>query len=108
MIEGDQGNDEESLGQTTRRFWRDRYKGQCIRELQADGWRVYTKGFPTIIAEKGCFMRMIVVNPRVNLGKNVTLGLGKRALSEVFFRCFGVKYEVWENPEPEVKDGDWV
>lgn len=104
----DLGNDEEALALPTRRFWRDRFKGLCIKQLQKDGWRVYTKGFPTVVAEKGNFMRLIVVSPRTNLGRGVFLGKGKDVLSKAFFKCFGVKYEIWENQAPETKEEEWV
>lgn len=103
---GDHGSEADYRG--GRKFWRDRAKGQCIDALVRDGWRVYTRGFPTIVAEKGNFMRLIVVNPRVTLGRGAWLGKGKDALSKVFLKCFGVKYEVWGQPDAVPKEDDFV
>lgn len=80
----------------------------CIESLRKDGWSVYTRGMPSVIAEKGCFMRMIVVTPKVNLGKGVMLGRGKDALSRAFYKCFGIKYEVWGGVERFPEDREWV
>lgn len=101
-------SEEPHLETPTRKFWRDRTKGQCVEALRRDGWKVYSRGFPTFVAEKGSFMRLIVINPRVTLGRGVWLGKGKDALSQAFFKCFGVKYEVWDQPAPEATDKDWV
>jgi hypothetical protein len=52
-------------------------------------------------------MRMIVTNPQVTYGQ-VVLGGGKDAMSDAFERCFGVKYELWENQEPEPEPKTWI
>jgi len=104
----DQEYEPEDSYQKTRQFWRDHFKGRCVEELQRDGWRVYTRGFPTVIAEKGNFLRMIVVSPRVTLGRGGWMGKNRDALSRVFFKCFGVKYEVWNDPDSEVNEKEWV
>jgi hypothetical protein len=62
---------------------------------------------PNVIAEKGCFMRLIVLRPKGNVAKGYWLGKGRDALSRVFFKCFGVRFEVWDKPEGW-KDEEWV
>lgn len=102
----DEGQEADYHG--VRRFWRDRAKGQCVEALVKDGWRVYSRGFPTFVAEKGNFMRLIVVKPSVNLGRGVMMGKGKDSLSKAFYKCFGVKYEIWDQPEVEPKEDEWA
>lgn len=80
----------------------------CINTLVNEGWSVYTRGMPTVIAEKGCFMRLIVLRPKVNVGKGWWLGKGRDALSRAFYKCFGVKFEVWDMPEGATLDEEWV
>lgn len=100
--------DEKNPYHDTRKFWRNKLKGDCVEMLIRDGWNVYTRGFPTIFAEKGNFMRMIVVKPAVQFGKRVKVGLRREKLSQAFFKCFGVKYEIWEQAEEAPKEGDWL
>jgi hypothetical protein len=79
----------------------------AVEDLTAEGYEVYKRGFPTLAAVKDCQMRLIVINPLVNYGP-VVLGSGKDALSDAFYRCFGVKYEVWDNQEPEPEPKSWI
>ena len=89
------------------RLGRDRLLAHAVEDLQRDGWEVYKRGFPTLAAVKDCQMRLIVVHPLVTY-EPVVLGSGKDALSEAFYKCFGVKYEVWENPEPDPEPKSWM
>lgn len=79
----------------------------AVEDLEKDGWVVFKRGFPSLVAVKNCEMRMIVVNPLVDYGP-VILGSGKDALSDAFYRCFGVQYEIYQNPEPEKEPRQWT
>ena len=79
----------------------------AVETLQSEGWQVFKRGFPTLVAYKNCEMRFIVINPLVTFGP-VVLGSGKDALSEAFYKTFGVKYEVWENPEEDSEPKSWM
>lgn len=52
-------------------------------------------------------MRMFVVNPLVTF-RPVVLGAGKDSMSDAFYRCFGVQYEIYENQEPEPEPKKWM
>lgn len=105
-VDDDDEDDYEARRPFTRRFWKDRLKGQCVEQLNKDGWRVYTRGFPTVIAEKGNFVRMIVVRSSLQSTVPGSMGKHKDALSRVFLKCFGVKYEVWEDAEMDPADDE--
>lgn len=79
----------------------------CVTDLRKDGWEVYKRGFPSLVAVKNCELRMIVINPLVTYGP-VILGGGKDAMSEAFYRCWGVKYEIFENPGGEPRPKKWI
>lgn len=91
-----------------RRSWKKPLMADCVLTLKRDGWQVYTRGMPTVIAEKGNFMRMIVVDAKVVFGKGRMLSRNRQALSEAFYKCFGVKFEIWNNPEEPKKEEEWV
>jgi hypothetical protein len=91
-----------------RRNRKDALMRDCLDTLTRDGWRCYTRGFPAVVAEKGCFMRLIVLRPKVRIDRGLWLGKGRDALSRAFYKCFGVKFEVWDMPEGEKLEEDWV
>lgn len=80
----------------------------CLDTLKKDGWTCYTRGLPNVIAEKGCFMRMIVLRPKMNVAKGWWLGKGRDALSRAFYKCFGIRYEVWDVPAEGMSEEEWI
>lgn len=81
----------------------------CVEDLEKEGWEVFKRGFPSLVAVKDCQMRMFVINPLVAEGP-VILGAGKDALAEQFYKCFGVQYEIYQNQEkmPEREPRRWM
>lgn len=86
----------------------ERLKKELREKLEAEGYAVYSAGWPQISAEKDGKMRFFVLNPIVT-DIPVVLGKKRDLLSEAFKRCFGVEFEIWADAKEERGDiSGWV